>query len=566
MEVALRDDLPTFSGGLGVLAGDFLKSAADLALPVVGVTLLYRKGYFVQHLDESGLQSESPEQWSPQELLELLPQSPTVEVSGRPLSLRIWRFVISGHTGAQVPLLFLDTDCEPNSQPDREITHQLYSGGPEHRLRQEAVLGLGGVAVLDALGYDPDVLHMNEGHCSLLPVAMLGAARGTGATTLEAGIAAVRDRCVFTTHTPVPAGHDVFEKKTVTAVLGPDRTKLLSDARCLEGGVLNMTDLGMRLSGFVNAVSLKHAQVSREMFPAVDIRSITNGVHVNSWTAPPVQKLLDEHVPGWQSESQLLRYATGIDLDELESAHRECKRSLFTSVGRATGVMLDPDVLTFGLARRATEYKRNSLVFSDPDRLRSLVDRCGKVQFVCSGKAHPRDKTGKSLIEGIFAAARALRGSVSIVFTEGYDLNMAKLLCSGSDVWLNTPTKPHEASGTSGMKAAANGVPSLSILDGWWIEGCVEGVTGWAIAGESDVDDASALYDKLEHVVVPMFYGDRRGFLEIMRNAIALNASFFSTDRMVREYVTSAYRFDSTTEYADPSREAFAASSRVGAD
>lgn len=573
MEVALDDAVPTFSGGLGVLAGDFLRSAADLALPVAGVSLLYRKGYFVQHLDASGRQSESPVDWSPESFLELLPEQVSIEVSGRPVKVRVWCRSIRGQSGAQVPLYLLDTDCEPNGDHDREITGQLYSGGREHRLRQEAVLGLGGLAVLDVLGYERGLFHMNEGHCSLLTIGLLEGMTKGGAAPLEDHVTSVREHCIFTTHTPVPAGHDLFEKETVRAVLGATRTKLLSDVGCLVGGTLNMTELGMRLSRFTNAVSLRHGEVSRKMFPDVHIRSITNGVHMSSWAAPAIQRLYDQHLPGWRAQNHLLRYATGIGLDELESAHHECKQSLLEAVHQSTGAVLDPDALTIGLARRATAYKRGALVFSDPDRLRSIVDRAGPIQIVCSGKAHPRDEPGKALIARIFTAAKTLDGALRVVFVEGYNLQLARLLCSGSDLWLNTPAKPHEASGTSGMKAAANGVPSLSILDGWWVEGCFEGVTGWSIgdrgcagADASDVSgadasdvagadagavggdvpgaDAEALYDKLEHVVAPQFFDDHRSYLWIMRNAIALNASFFNTERMVREYALNAYGLD----------------------
>ncbi len=545
MEVALDDAIPTFSGGLGVLTGDLLRSAADLAMPVVGVTLLYRHGYFLQHLDTSGRQSESPVDWSPEDRLELLPERVSLEVSGRALIVQIWRFQIRGQSGARVPLHLLDTDLEGNDPRDRRITDQLYQGSREHRLRQEAVLGFGGVAVLDALGVQPEVLHMNEGHCSLAAVGLIERLLQPGSMPNDRHVGAVRERCVFTTHTPVPAGHDIFPKELVRSVLGPRRYELVKRVCDMKTGSLNMTELGMRLSRSVNGVSLRHGEVSRKMFPEMEIRSVTNGVHAASWAAPPLQRLFDRHLPGWRAQNDLLRYAGGIDLADLEAAHRECKGELIDAARRATGANLEPDSLTIGFARRATPYKRNTLLFSDTERLKALVERSGPLQVVCSGKAPPDDRAGKELISQIVTAGKQLRGVVTVVFMEGYDLSLARLLCSGSDVWLNTPAKPYEASGTSGMKAALNGVPSLSVLDGWWIEGCIEGITGWAIgddtADTNDTDDAAGLYDKLERVVAPLFYRDREAFLAIMRNAIALNGSFFNTERVLREYAETAY-------------------------
>jgi starch phosphorylase len=544
MEVALNDSLPIFSGGLGVLAGDLLQSAADLAMPVVGISLLYRDGYFLQHLDSSGRQSESRVNWSPEGLLELMPERVSLEVSGRAVTVRVWRLQIRGQSGAQVPLYFLDTDLDGNDPADRSITDQLYQGDRGHRLRQEAVLGLGGLAVLDVLGFRPEVFHMNEGHCSLLAVGLIEQLVKPGSVPSDGDLGAVRRHCVFTTHTPVPAGHDVFPKELVRSVLGRRRYNLVKRVCDMKTGSLNMTELGMRLSRFANGVSLRHGEVSREMFPEVGVRSITNGVHASKWTAPPLARLFDRHLPGWRVQNDLLRYATGIDVADLEAAHRDCKTELIDEVRRSTGSSLEPGTLTIGFARRATPYKRNTLLFSDIDRLCALVERSGPLQVVCAGKAPPDDQAGKELIAQIVAASKQLRGILTVVFMEGYDLSLAKLMCSGSDVWLNTPAKPYEASGTSGMKAALNGVPSLSVLDGWWIEGCIEGVTGWAIGDTTDTDnadDAASLYDKLEHVVAPLFYRDRQAFLSIMRNAIALNGSFFNTERMFREYALTAY-------------------------
>lgn len=572
MEVALNDELPTFSGGLGVLAGDYLKSAADLRLPIVAVTLCYRNGYFAQRIDDAGEQLELPVEWSPERVLERLRATIGLELNGREVAIGVWRHVIRGVSGGEVPVYFLDTNLEENHPEDRSITDQLYRGDGEHRLRQEAVLGLGGVGMLRRLGHnDLGIFHMNEGHSALLTLALLD--EEVGSTKRPAGpsaIESVRDRCVFTTHTPVPAGHDRFPAEVVSRVLDARRVARLEQLSLLGRGELNMSELGLRLSRFVNGVSKRHGVVAQKMFPNNRVESITNGVHLGTWAAPSTAKLFDAYVPGWRFDSNLLRYASGIPLGELADAHGEAKRRLLAQVQSRTGLDLDPKALTIGLARRATKYKQIGLLFSDLARLKSIATENGPLQVLCAGKAHPDDTEGKALLRMLAAASRALGDDVPVVLLENYDLALAGLLCAGTDVWLNTPAKPNEASGTSGMKAAVNGVPSLSVLDGWWIEGCIEGVTGWAIgedsgdpaAAESEpvlavpAEDgleiasaeaahgsAAALYDKLEQVVLPLFHTNPDGFRTVMRNAIALNATFFSTDRMAREYALNAYRW-----------------------
>ncbi len=547
MEAALSDELPTYSGGLGVLAGDFLRAAADLGLPVVAVTLCYRGGYFRQLLDASGHQAEAPVSWRPEDLLERLPTTVEVEVSGRPVRVGVWRYCVTGVSGHEVPVYLLDTALAENDDEARSITARLYGGDERYRLEQETVLGIGGVEMLAALGVGrPDTFHMNEGHSSLLTLHLLEEVLAdSGDEQSEpspAHLAAVRRRCAFTTHTPVPAGHDRFDVELCAEVLGERRTKMLDRIGQLRNGTLNMTELGMWLSHYVNAVSLRHREVTRSMFPGVEVHSITNGVHAATWCSPSVATLLDDHVPGWRTRNDLLRYATGIPLSQLSDAHAIAKGDLLEVVEARGGRRLDPAVLTIGIARRATPYKQTTLLFSDLERLEQVASEAGALQVVCSGKAHPRDEAGKELITNIFDAARKLRGTVDVVFLEDYDLATARLLCSGSDVWLNTPHKPYEASGTSGMKAALNGVPSLSTLDGWWIEGWIEGVTGWAIGGMTeDGDDATALYDKLEEVVVPLYYDSPESWSVVMRNAIAFNGSFFNTERMAAEYARDAY-------------------------
>lgn len=531
MEIALEDAIPTYSGGLGVLAGDYLRSAADLGLPVLGVTLLYKKGFFRQQVDDSGHQLEEPVDWEPDELLERLGETVAVEIDSRRVTIGAWRLELVGESGGRVPVYFLDTDLEENDEAARQITDQLYSGDSGHRLRQEAVLGLGGLALLGALGHSPAKFHMNEGHSALLVLPLFK----------EEDAEAVRDRCVFTTHTPVPAGHDRFKRQLVSEVLGPERTSELEGLGCLETNELNMTELGIAGSSFVNAVSRRHRQVTEEMFPGVTVSSITNGVHAATWVAPSMAGLFDRYLTGWRVQNDLLRYASSIPLEELERAHREEKQRLLDQVVDRSGRVLDSSVLTIGIARRATAYKQTTLVLSDVERLVSIAKAKGPIQLLFAGKAHPADRGGKALIEEIVAESERLSGEVSVVFLEDYDLRLASLLVAGSDIWLNTPTKPNEASGTSGMKAAINGVPSLSALDGWWIEGCLEGVTGWAIGGLESGDDATLLYEALEQSVLPAFYENQLGLAPVRRAAISLNGSFFTTERMAREYAHFAY-------------------------
>ncbi|MDQ2930079.1 MAG: alpha-glucan family phosphorylase, partial [Gemmatimonadota bacterium] len=522
------------------------RAAADLEVPMIAVTLLHRKGYFTQTLDPSGQQHESEVVWSPEKVLAPESARASVEISGRRVEIRAWRYDVRGANGHIVPVFLLDTKLEENSEWDRTLTDCLYGGDSHYRLCQEVVLGMGGAAMLEALGYADDALyHMNEGHAALITLTLLerelaGRARHDIG---EADLERVRRRCIFTTHTPVPAGHDKFNEGEFRSVLGDERAQLLIDAHVVEDHTLNMTHLALRLSRYVNAVAMRHREISQGMFPDYPIDSITNGVHATTWTAAPFQALFDRRIPEWRRDNQYLRYAIDIPLEEILDAHAEAKAELFAEVHRRTGVKLDPAVMTIGFARRATPYKRADLIFSDIKRLKAITERSGKIQLIFGGKAHPRDEGGKSLIKQIYAAAASLPESVRVVYVENYEMDIAHLMTSGVDLWLNNPTKPLEASGTSGMKAALNGVPSYSVLDGWWVEGCIDGVTGWSIgAAQSDEEEEIAdLYVKLERVILPLFYGLPFSWAKVMRNSIALNGSFFNTQRMVGQYVHNAY-------------------------
>ena len=551
MEICLEQGIPTYSGGLGVLAGDTLRSAADLKLPVVGVTLLHRKGYFRQQIDAQGNQTEGPVEWRPEDILKELPERAAVTIEGRTVHVRGWQYSIRGHSGHEVPVLLLDTALPENSEADRRLTDSLYGGDASYRLCQEIVLGMGGAELLRCVGYSGDArFHMNEGHSALLALTLLewqleGAEKQGGAAADENDLEAVRRRCVFTTHTPVPAGHDRFPADLVKRVLGDDRLRLLDSTGCLEDGGLNMTHLALRLSRFVNGVAMKHREVSVAMFPGFPIDSITNGVHAPTWTSPPFRELFDRRVPEWRTDNLYLRYAVGIPLSEIRAAHAEAKKTFLAEVAARTNVTLDPNAFTMGFARRATPYKRADLMFADIPRLAEMAEKVGPLQIVFGGKAHPNDHGGKELIRRIHHAANELKGRVTVVYLANYEMTIAAQMVAGVDLWINNPMKPLEASGTSGMKAALNGVPSLSVLDGWWIEGHVEGVTGWSIgSSESEGDqsrDAQDLYLKLERVILPLYYGLPLAYAEVMRSAIALNGSFFNTQRMVEQYVRNAY-------------------------
>jgi starch phosphorylase len=549
MEVGLEPAMPTYSGGLGVLAGDTLRAAADLAIPMVGVTLLHRKGYFLQHLDAGGNQSESPSDWNPEEFLEPLEPRVAVTIEGREVDIRAWRYLVVGVTGHTVPVYFLDSALPENSPWDQTLTDQLYGGDEHYRLCQEVLLGVGGVAMLKALGHrNVRAYHMNEGHSTLLALALLEeetSGRGLGNVT-DTDVNAVRQKCVFTTHTPVPAGHDQFPFDLVGRVLGEGKTTFLRSAQCCLDNTLNMTYLALFFSRYVNGVSHRHEEISQNMFPNYPINSVTNGVHALTWTSESFQRLYDRHIEEWRRDNLYLRYAVSIPLEEIIEAHAEAKRNLLREVERRITIRLDPSVMTIGFARRATGYKRADLLFSDLDRLRTMARQVGPFQIIYGGKAHPRDESGKALIRRIFELSTALSNAVRVVYLEEYDMALAKYICSGVDLWLNTPLKPQEASGTSGMKAVLNGVPSLSVLDGWWIEGHVEGVTGWSIGESWEAEsipsaDVASLYGKLESVILPMFYQDPCAYAAVMRSAIALNGSFFNAQRMMSQYLKNAY-------------------------
>jgi starch phosphorylase len=554
LEIGLEGEIPTYSGGLGILAGDTIKAAADLELPMVGVTLLYREGYFRQELDANGSQTEHPAQWSPESMFTAMTPRVSVPIEGREVQIRAFRQNVVGVTGHIVPVYYLDTDLPENDQAARGIAARLYAGDTDHRLRQEAILGIGR-RMVRAIGHDVGCFHMNEGHACFLTVDLLSEylCRAQTQTIHSDAMADVRRKCVFTTHTPIPAGHDRFSIDRVRAIIG-DHPVFHREDIYGGNGVLNTTVLALNLSKFANGVARKHGEVSRDMFPGFEIAAITNGVHASTWACPPMRQLFDEFIPQWRWNNTEMRLARRIPADRLWLAHMSAKRDLTNFVAHSTqgDVQLDPESFIITFARRATEYKRMKLLLSDPQRLRRIVRSTGPIQILYAGKAHPHDGIGREIMRDVHQTIESLRGDVKAVFLPNYNIELARKLVAGSDVWLNTPRPPLEASGTSGMKAAINGVPSLSTLDGWWLEGWIEGVTGWRVGTESDdirtqsgsdmdTRHAEDLYNQLEHHVLPRYYNDRSAWINMMHACIEINGSHFTTERMVREYAQRGY-------------------------
>ena len=563
-EFGLDESLPIYSGGLGVLAGDHLKSASDLGVPLVGIGLFYREGYFRQELDEADWQSERYPENDPAKLpLQLEQVNVVVDLADGdgalvPVRVQVWRAQVG-----RVPLYLLDTDVDGNPDWARTITDKLYGGDREHRLRQELVLGVGGVRVLRALGLESTVFHMNEGHSAFLQLERLRELVEDGNLPRDTALQRLRASTVFTTHTPVPAGNELFDAGLVERNLAQlvarcgyswDEFAAFGRVQPDDAG-FGLTPFALRTSSYANGVSALHGEVSREMWRRlwpertaddVPIGSVTNGVHARTWIAEGLDALLgseeDMGTPDFARAYQL-------DGDALWNAHDAAKHELLRMMrSRGFGAAFDPDALTIGFARRFATYKRADLVLSDPDRLaRLLADTDRPLQIVLAGKAHPADEGGKALIRKVVEFTRDPRANGRVVFLPDYEMTLARSLVQGVDVWLNTPRRPLEASGTSGMKAALNGVVNCSILDGWWVEG-YSPETGFAIGGdwiasnddEQDAADAAALFDLLEQQVIPAYY-DRSAWLDLMRNSIARLGARFTTNRMLVEYVESLY-------------------------
>lgn len=547
MEIAIRPEMHTYAGGLGVLAGDTARSCADLEIPVVFVTLVSRAGYFRQEINSAGSQIEKPDWWSPTQWCVPLNAMIALEIAQRPVWIRPWLYVHTSLHGHPIPILLLDTDLDQNDGEGRTLTHYLYGGDETYKLTQELVLGLGGIRLLQALGFHIHTFHLNEGHAAFLTLDLLNGYRFPPEDVRPGeplyDLAEVRERCVFTTHTPVEAGHDKFSYDLFESLV-PDLVAI-DELRQLAGSEhLNMTQLALNLSGYTNGVAQRHAETTQHMFPGYRVHAITNGVHVGLWTHAAFAQLYTERWPHWQHEPEVLVRALQLSGDDVWQCHQTAKAELLEQIRKLTGIVLDPSAALLGFARRITGYKRPLLLFEDIDRLIAIASQ-HPIQIVLAGKAHPHDSEGKAVMRRLHQLARDLQGQVTCVFLPNYDMQIAQALVSGTDVWLNTPLPPLEASGTSGMKAALNGVLNLSVLDGWWLEACVEGVTGWSIGTEDDASSAerhaSLLYDKLERVVLPLFYSNAERWRWMMTQAIGNIGYHFNSQRMMRRYASEAY-------------------------
>jgi len=593
-EFGLHNSLPIYSGGLGILSGDHAKEASDLGLPFVGVGFMYPQGYFRQRIPSHGWQEAVYQQLDMAEAPILLARDANGQVikisirfGGRTVYAQVWQVRVG-----RVPLYLMDTDVDENDPWDRELSARLYSGDSELRIRQEIVLGIGGVRVLRALGIEPHVLHMNEGHSAFLMLECIREKVNQGMSYEEAK-AVTRSQAVFTTHTPVPAGHDTFAFHMMEHYfngfwqeLGISREEFMDLGKHQEswGEAFNMTVLALRTSGYANGVSELHGTVSRAMWQSVwpgrpvdevPITHVTNGIHSPTWISAELHRLLARYLgPDWlenHDDPTLWQKLADMPDEELWRMHVHLKQKLFGFLRErvrrrwvegsddptqvlTSGTMLDPDALTIGFARRFATYKRAALIFRDLPRLqRILLDRNRPVQIIFAGKAHPADDPGKSLIQAVYNLSKHNQLGGRVAFIEDYDMHMARYLVQGVDLWLNTPRRPREASGTSGQKAALNGVPNFSVLDGWWVEG-YNGANGWTVGAESyngnhdieDHEDALSIYRTLEEEIVPLYYKrDRdnipRGWVEIMREAMRSNGPQFSMRRMVKEYTTKLY-------------------------
>ena len=534
-EIGISSDLPTYSGGLGVLAGDHIKSSADIELPMVAVSLLYKEGYFKQRIEENGSQVEFYPKFDPLPLLEKINLKFKLKLRNREVWVQSFRYNFEGINGHVVPIYFLDTDLDENHIEDRNISLRLYSGDSDHRILQEALLGFGGMKLLDRLNFSGiETYHMNEGHCSFLTLELY--------KKYNFDINKVKQKCHFTTHTPVDAGHDQFSKDNVKNILNELLPDQLNLPRLTGENMLHMTELGLHFSRSANGVSKLHGKVAQDQFPDYKIDYITNGVYHPHWMGDSFSLLYDNKLKDWRENPTSLLEIDKISDQELLNAHKLQKQSLLDYVNSQTQQAMSNEILTIGFARRAAEYKRAKLIFRDIERLKSICDQ--RVQIVFAGKAHPNDSGGKKLIKDVVSNASKLFGNVKIVYLENYNMWLGKLITSGVDVWLNTPLRPNEASGTSGMKAALNGIPNFSIIDGWWAEGCKNEINGWSIGKKETPDDhadSEDLYYVLENKIIPTYYENKENWIEIMRESIKTGVDF-TAHKMITNYDKKFYK------------------------
>lgn len=532
MEIALENEIKTFAGGLGVLAGDILRSASEKKIPMIGVTLLNKNGYFKQIINDKGKQEEFPDK-SNYSKLSLLSHKIIIKISNDTVLIRAWKYLLKSGDGLEIPIYLLDSDWPENREKHRRLSENLYDGDLRKKLKQSIVLGRAGVKLLNKLGYKDIKIHLNEGHGALAAVELF---LNSKKTKNKDRIKEVKKRIVFTTHTPIPAGHDIFFGEFLLKYQ-PDFPKHVKGL--IENDTINFTKLALFFSSYANSVSLKHQKVSQKMFPQYKIEAITNGVNSLFWTSEEFKELFNKFIPSWKENNSLLSRANKIPLNEIKEAHLKAKRRLINFIEEKKGIKFKDDVFIITFARRFAPYKRPSLLLDDLNSLKKINKQVGKIQIIYAGKAHPKDEVGKTLISEVNKRIKKISSEIKIVFLENYDLEMAKLLVSGSDLWLNNPVAPNEASATSGMKAAHNGVPQVSTWDGWWPEAYHKGKTGWTI---KEKDETNNLYELLSKEIIPLYYKKPEKYLKICRQAISLNAAKFNTQRVIMDYLKKVYK------------------------
>ena len=530
MEIALDNNIKTYAGGLGVLAGDLLKSAATRKFPMIGITLISNQGYFKQKISKSGIQSELVDTDYDFSLLKKLDVETIVNIGNDKVRVGVWQYLIKGGDGFSVPVYFLDTNISGNKSIYKKLSTKLYGGDLTMRLRQEIILGRGGVKILKSLGYNNiKKYHLNEGHGAFTTIELFN---NSLAKTIDDKIRDVKKQCVFTTHTPIQTIFDEFPVELLKAnqIDFPfNLPKIIKDER------INTLDLAMYFSGYINGVAKTHQKFLNNVFPKYNIQVITNGINSVFWAAPEFKKLYDKFIPGWRNNSSLLKTVNKFSTEDIWRAHQKAKRRLLNYIKKEEKISWRDDILTICFARRFTQYKQPLLLFADVDRLLEILENGGRAQIILAGKAHFRDLTGQESIKRLYGIKKKYP-QLNIIFLQNYDLDLAQLLVAGSDLWLNNPQVPQEACGTSGMKAAHNGVPQISTLDGWWPEGYKKNKTGWAITNAND------LYEKLKKEILPIYYKDQKKWREIMKNVISLNASYFNSDRALGQYIKQAYK------------------------
>ena len=533
MEIALENKLKTFAGGLGVLAGDILRSASEKKYPMLGITLLNKNGYFKQVIDEKGKQQESPDK-SDYSKLKLLSYKIYLNIGKDKVLVKAWKYILKSGKGIEIPVYLLDTNWPENREKHRRLCDNLYAGDLRKKLKQAVILGRGGVKLLSKIGQkDIPKIHLNEGHGALAAIQLFLDSKKKSQVEK---IKEIRNRLIFTTHTPIREAHDVF---FVEFLLKYQADFPLEIKELIVNDTINFSQLAIYFSSYVNSVSLKHQKLSRLMFPKAKVQSITNGVNSSFWTAPEFKDLFNKYVPSWEEDNKLLVKAEKIPLDLIEKTHSETKKRLISYINRTKKEKFREDVFTITFARRFAAYKRPSMLLNDLKEIKRINKNVGKIQIIYTGKAHPQDVVGKTLVSEVNKRIAKLQSEVKIVFLANYDLEMSKLLVAGSDLWLNNPVPPNEASATSGMKAAHNGVPQLSTWDGWWPEASHWKKTGWTIKENGRKNN---LYELLAKEIIPLYYKNPNEYLKICRQAISLNASKFNTQRVLEEYIKKAYR------------------------